>query len=270
MLNQNESKKNLNFFSTWKKFLGNYIIEDHKADAFNPPLNEPNSPKGSSLIALLLNGYSNWDAKHFLYIAENGYQFENSVAFFPLYPFTIRSLVHFWSPSSSESADNFIVTKPDWTQYLLSGCLLNIVYFTLANVYLYKLTNVLFNDNKLISLFSCLFFCINPANVFFSAVYSESLFSLLTFSSLFYLYKYRNTHSKLSLLASLVLTYLSGLTRSNGLVNFGFVAYIFLKLYLAKAKLKNNRDFADNFSEFLKYVWAKSIDSWGLLNSVSF
>jgi hypothetical protein len=84
------------------------------------------------------------------------------------------------------------------------------------------------------------------------------------------LYKYRNTHSKLSLLASLVLTYLSGLTRSNGLVNFGFVAYIFLKLYLAKAKLKNNRDFADNFSEFLKYVWAKSIDSWGLLNSVSF
>jgi phosphatidylinositol glycan class V len=104
-------------------------------------------------------------------------------------------------------------------------------------------------------------FCINPANVFFNAAYSESLYTTLTFSALYYLFKYKNQQNGINLLLSLMLFFLSGLARSNGLVNFGYVGYVYLKIYFSKVKLKNSEAKIGN-------ILSKSINIWGIFNSL--
>lgn len=39
-----------------------------------------------------LQAFASWDGVHFLHIAQNGYSYEHSHAFFPLYPLAVRSL----------------------------------------------------------------------------------------------------------------------------------------------------------------------------------
>ncbi len=216
-------------------------------DAFNPPSTEPTE----NLVEYLFGGYSNWDAKHFLHISKYGYTFEHSAAFFPLYPITIRSLVDFLNRNSIQ------IDSP----HLLCAVFLNFIYFIITVVFLFKLTNILFNNNKLISLFTVLIFCINPANVFFNAAYSESLYTALTYSALYFLYKYKNQHNGVHLLIGLMFFFLSGLTRSNGLVNFGYVGYVYLKIYFSKVKLKNSDAKIGN-------ILSKAINVWGILNSL--
>jgi phosphatidylinositol glycan class V len=147
------------------------------------------------------------------------------------------------------------------SSHLLCAVFLNFIYFILTTVYLFKLTNILFNNNRLISLFTIIIYCINPANVFFNAAYSESLFSALTFSGLYYLYKYKNENDGINLLISLMLFFLSGLTRSNGLINFGYIGYVYLKIFFSKVKLKKNDANICN-------ILSKSIDIWGVFNSL--
>ena len=127
--------------------------------------------------------------------------------------------------------------------YLLGGVLLNLIYFNIATIYLYKLTMILFNNNNPLAVSTILLYSLNPANIFFSAVYSESLFSMLTFSSIYCLYANR-------FLFSVVLVFSSCLCRSNGILNFGYIAYYCLKEHLSSIKI------TQQFSEktcFFKY-----------------
>ncbi|CAF0863187.1 unnamed protein product [Brachionus calyciflorus] len=201
--------KKFNYDLIDSHFVSNHLIEDHEADAFNPP-----KTTKSSLTEFLFNGFGNWDAKHFLHIAEHGYIYEHSSAFFPLYPLTINQLTNFFG------------------NFLLNGVILNFIYFTISVIFLFKLTKITFlNDN--VSLLTILFYVINPANIFFSSCYSESLYSMLTFSGLYFLYSNNE-------LLSVISIFLSGLARSNGLVNFGYLAYFNLKLFFdSEKKFKN-------------------------------
>ena len=154
----------------------------------------------------MIGGFENWDAKHFLHIAKHGYIYEHSSAFFPLYPLLIRllsRLVPF---------------------YTLSAVILNFLFFNLANVYLYKLTLLFFNGNQLVSIYTVLAFSFQPASIFFSAAYSESLYSFLTFAFIYYLHKSRDY-----LILSRSLLFLACLTRSNGLLNFGYLVHLQLQ-----------------------------------------
>lgn len=188
------------------KAIANLTLTDHEADAFKPPGLDRHlqSPLESSLIGAL----TNWDGRHFLNIAQNGYIYEHSVAFFPLFPALVR-----------------LTNAFQLVSYTLCACLINFVLFNVAVVYLYKLTLVVFAHNKQLALLTCVFFCINPASIFFSAVYSETLYAALTLASLYYLLSSR-------LILASILLYLTSLTRSNGLLNAAFFAYFYLRWYV--------------------------------------
>ena len=79
-----------------------------------------------------------------------------------------------------------------------------------------RLTRRLYMDEQLAALSAILFTC-NPASVFYSAVYSESIFALLLFSAL-------SSLAQWPLLAA-ALFGLSTAARSNGIVSGIFVGH---------------------------------------------
>lgn len=86
---------------------------------------------------------------------------------------------------------------------------------------LYNLTLTVF-QSELFALTSSLLFCLNPASIFFSALYSESLFCLLTFSGMWAL-EVGSVHLALVSLA------VSTGVRSNGILSAGYFVYYFLR-----------------------------------------
>lgn len=205
--------KGLLFF----KFLGNLLLPDHESkDAFNPPAN---TSSHQTIIQESLNfalaGLKRWDAIHFIDIAKNGYVFEHSAAFFPLYPLTIRFITTY-------------VLQSD-TLFLPVAVLLNFLFFNISAVLLFKLTLILFTSRN-IAIFTVFSFCINPANIFFSAAYTESMYFMLTLMGLYFLYSNR-------FFRSLLPFSLACLCRSNGILNFGYLAYLILKGFFSAQKL---------------------------------
>jgi phosphatidylinositol glycan class V len=65
---------------------------------FNPPYDRNNNNVLDSIIHKLLGGFIRWDGVYFLHVAEYGYIYENSLAFFPLFPWSVRILANslFW------------------------------------------------------------------------------------------------------------------------------------------------------------------------------
>lgn len=57
--------------------------------------------------------------------------------------------------------------------------------FIAAAWYLYQLGRVVLRDEP-VARTAALLFCINPANIFFSAVYTESPFALFAFAGMYY------------------------------------------------------------------------------------
>lgn len=197
----------------------NSLIPDHNADAFRMPrLHSPSN--GDVLLDILFGGFSRWDAQHFLFIAEFGYIYEQNFAFLPLFPVILRAL-----------AETLLGPLQPWlglhSRLLLASTLLNTVIFVLSAVVLYQLSVAVLQDRRLAAL-SSLLFCLNPASVFMSAAYSESIFMLLSFSGMLHLEKARP-------LTSCTLFALSTAARSNGIINAGFLFHSQLKqciLYL--------------------------------------
>jgi Gpi18-like mannosyltransferase len=114
----------------------------------------------------LLDVWTRWDGAHYLSIARLGYAGSN-LAFFPLYPLTIRLLA-------------FVVGSP-----ILAGLLVSNIAFLIALALLRRLIEDMFDS----ALAGRTIFYIStfPTAVFFSAVYTESLFlafSVATFTLL--------------------------------------------------------------------------------------
>lgn len=105
---------------------------------------------------------------------------------------------------------------------------------------------ILFNNNNPLAVSTILLYSLNPANIFFSAVYSESLFSMLTFSSIYCLYTNK-------FLLAVVLVFSSCLCRSNGILNFGYIAYYCLKEHLSSIKI-TQQFISSEKTSFFKYV----------------
>lgn len=113
-------------------------------------------------------GFANFDGVHYINIARGGYFAHYSQAFFPLYPLLIG-----WLTVNG--------------QYLLTGLMLSNIFLFIALWWLYKLLNL--DYSPIVSFKSLVLLMLFPTAFYFGAMYSESLFLLLTVSSLWFMRK---------------------------------------------------------------------------------
>lgn len=194
------------------QIVSNLCITDHDAGVFvSPKANQTDEHSTChSIINTAFGGLRRWDAEYFLHIAEHGYTYENTLVFYPLYPFGVRyftQLVHLIAPNTCEFSD----------MSLLIAVLLNVIFFVNAATILYDLTMEVFNDRRLARIVTTLF-CFNPASIFFSAPYTESLHCWLSFSVMLYCVRNEWQGAILPLAMSIW-------CRSNGVLNVGFMIY---------------------------------------------
>ena len=171
------------------------------------------------LLKKVFGGFAKWDAVYFLEIADEGYKYEQFMAFFPLYPWTLRALAWIFQPGSK-----FMIIN-EQSSLLVIGWTVNTVCFILAAIALYKLTLRLFGRCK-VALLSSLLFCFNPASIFMSSLYTESMFAFLQFTGMYFLER------EISTLAVLLFS-LGCATRSNGILSCGFISHYFMKKILS-------------------------------------
>lgn len=100
---------------------------------------------------------------------------------------------------------------------MISGLVLNNVAFVAAAAYFYRLSVIILKDSRAAYRASVLF-CFNPASVFYSSLYSESLYALFSLGGVFYLFSGANT-------VAMIMLALSGSARSNGALNAGYFCF---------------------------------------------
>ena len=115
---------------------------------------------------LLLAVWGRWDAVHYLDIATSGYH-GFDMAFFPLYPMLVAGL-------------GAIIGN-----HLIAGLVISNVALFFGLLYLYKLVEHEFD--RAVARRAIFYISIFPTAVFFSAVYTESLFFFLTVASFYYM-----------------------------------------------------------------------------------
>uniref|UniRef100_H3HBV9 GPI mannosyltransferase 2 n=1 Tax=Phytophthora ramorum TaxID=164328 RepID=H3HBV9_PHYRM len=166
---------------------------------------------GASPLAAL----SNWDGVYFTHIALHGYDFEHFHAFFPLYPLLVRWLARLL-PLQPASA------------ILASGWFVSNVSFVLSALFLYRLGRVVLQDEA-VARRAAYLFCVAPSSIFMSAVYSESLMCLLSFSGLYFLARHAEAPKPRRAFRDLVYCSLlfgaASATRSNGILLSSMVPY---------------------------------------------
>ncbi len=114
----------------------------------------------------LLAVWGRWDAEHYIGIATSGYS-GTEPAFFPLYPLLIAGL--------GTLTNN----------HLIAGLLISNAASFFALLYLYKLVEHEFN--RAVAHRTIFYVSIFPTAIFFSAVYTESLFLFLSVASFYYI-----------------------------------------------------------------------------------
>jgi hypothetical protein len=141
----------------------------------------------------LFEPWAHWDGVWFIRIASGGYGSHTSTqAFFPLYPLLLRV----FAPAAAHN-------------YVIAGVVISVACYAGAMAVLYRLVND--EAGARVALWSVVFISVFPMALFFQAVYSESLFLLLTLSSFA---AARRGRWALAGLAGL----LAVLTRSSGLL----------------------------------------------------
>ncbi|RDD45016.1 GPI mannosyltransferase 2 [Trichoplax sp. H2] len=204
--------------------LANNCIPDHLADATHL---EKNASLSSSWIdatlLFLLDGFQKWDAVHYTHIAAHGYNHPRLLAFQPLLPWLLRQF-DLWA--ISPIFGNLVHT---YTRILLIGTTFNISAFAISAILLYKLSYKVL-QNQILAIVSVTMYCINPASIFMSSLYTESLYACCSFGGML-CWQYP-TNLTGYLLGTLAFT-LAVAVRSNGMVLIGFVGYTLL-LYRLK------------------------------------
>ncbi|KAJ0020166.1 hypothetical protein Pint_31359 [Pistacia integerrima] len=193
----------------WRALLSPYdtsasLNPDCLADPV-PPQHSRNNPISSAIE----NGVV-WDSVYFVRIAQCGYEYEQSFAFLPLLPLCIRLLSHtVLAPLVSVFGYRAVLA--------LSGYVVSNVAFLLAAVYFYRLSVMILKDPEA-ALRASILFCFNPASIFYSSIYSESLYALFSVGGLYYLMSGANNIAVICLAVS-------SCARSNGVVNAGYFCF---------------------------------------------
>ena len=111
--------------------------------------------------------FGNFDGVHYLRIAQNGYVYQYTQAFFPLYPILIK-----------------IASTVTFGNFLIPALVISNVSFLAALLLFYKLIKKIYNQK--IAFWSCLFLLTFPTSFYFGSVYTEGIFFLMIISA-FYL-----------------------------------------------------------------------------------
>lgn len=181
-------------------------------------------------MRIFFDGFRRWDSIYFLHVAENGYTYENTLAFCPGFPFLVSLL-----SNSLFLPLHYVMNEA--TVLLISAVLLNIYFFVKSAKALYLLSEKVLGDETL-ALKTAQLYCINPASIFFSAAYSEAAFAFITFNGLLEFEKRNLTRASL-------LFGLSGLVRANGIVNAGFIVYQKAMDFVQQLTSPKWKDFVD-------------------------
>ncbi|OGE06124.1 hypothetical protein A2W70_05260 [Candidatus Curtissbacteria bacterium RIFCSPLOWO2_02_41_11] len=107
--------------------------------------------------------FGNFDGVHYLRIAKDGYVYQYTQAFFPLYPLLIK-----------------FVAFLTFGNFLIAGLLISNIAFFFALVIFHKLVNK-YHGGK-IAFWSCLFLLTFPTSFYFGSIYTEGLFFLMIIS----------------------------------------------------------------------------------------
>ncbi|KAM0855606.1 hypothetical protein ACQ4PT_049672 [Festuca glaucescens] len=187
---------------------------DTSASLHPPCLSSPSfpspAPSYNSTAAAAISSLAIWDGVHFARSAECGYEYEQSFAFLPLLPASMALL--------SRSLFAPLVPVLGYRAVLvISGHVLNNLAFVAAAAYFYRLSVLILKDSGAAYRASVLF-CFNPASVFYSSLYSESLYALFSLGGLFYLFSGANT-------VAMIMLAVSGSARSNGALNAGYFCF---------------------------------------------
>ena len=154
-------------------------------------------------------GHGNWDSIYFNHLAQHGYDYENFGAFFPLYPAIIAGLASLlYLPLQLLMSYSSCV--------VLTSILLNNSLFYVNSLMLFKLSR-LFGLSETKSYQAALLYTLNPASIFLSVGYTESLFSFFVILGLLI----READSQLYFLCFSLATGV----RSNGLSLVFFILY---------------------------------------------
>eukprot|EP01105_Mastigella_eilhardi_P013819 TRINITY_DN3147_c0_g1_i1.p1 TRINITY_DN3147_c0_g1~~TRINITY_DN3147_c0_g1_i1.p1 ORF type:complete len:423 (-),score=97.04 TRINITY_DN3147_c0_g1_i1:1320-2588(-) len=149
-----------------------------------------------------------WDAVYFVELAMHGYTFEHFHAFFPLLPLATSAVAKalWWLPASCEAS-----------RYAIAGIIFTNACFVLSCVVLYRLSQRVLKNQQLVWLATVLY-CLTPANIFMSSIYTESPFALLTLTACLLL------SNRMYWGATLVFA-LASCARGNGIVCCAFLLY---------------------------------------------
>lgn len=172
--------------------------------------------KRNFLSNFLLYPFGNFDAAYYLLIAAKGYTV--NAGFFPLFPLSINLL-------SSLFPNNL----PFLTTQYLAGTILVGFYFICSLIIFYKLLRLDYKAN--IAIWSIVFLLIFPTSFFYAAIFSESLFFLLSLTT-FYLVR-----KKKWLWAGIAGGFLSA-TRLVGIAMLPALLYEYIKDEKSKSLIK--------------------------------
>ncbi|KAN0030844.1 hypothetical protein ACTA71_009489 [Dictyostelium dimigraforme] len=215
------------------------ILNNDKTSINNLKDHSNTSPIVNFLIKRI---FVKWDSIYFIRIAEFGYEHEQNHAFFPLFPLLMNIF------GKALNSFSFIHSLSFSDCIIVSGFIISNLSFVLSAVQLLKLGYIIFNNSEF-AFTATLLYCINPAGVFTTAVYTENLFNLMIFSGLvqvfggdYYLLEMNGrelgTHSMplsrkiwCTTLASLFFS-LATATRSNGILMCGFIIYTYYSSYI--------------------------------------
>uniref|UniRef100_A0A6G1S9J4 GPI mannosyltransferase 2 n=1 Tax=Aceria tosichella TaxID=561515 RepID=A0A6G1S9J4_9ACAR len=263
------------------QLISNLLIEDHNADAYRNKYYKAltdNSglfdmlPVSYRFLYVSIEGFTKWDAQYFLEISLDGYVSEQHLAFLPFYPLVISFIRQNLFGHTRPSFEHFLPTYSiqqiptqdvvsvssleNYIQAALVGVAINnFVLVPLICILLFALTRLVKRSDEVYANTVVWWFCFNPASIFFSSCYSESLFAALTLSALLIIeyrsQKYLSNHPPTIrskryvfeplnhlnrliyiVLPALIPLALASATRSNGLVTIGFIIFQFLVKYV--------------------------------------
>ena len=153
----------------------------------------------------LLNSLVQWDGAHFLNIAVRGYDSVLSHAFMPGLPMVMRLA-------------SFVVKTDSAYWMAIWGLIFVQVSFVFAAIGLYKLSCYLQTSMNINPMRATLFYIFCSANIFQSALYTESPFCMCTFWGIYWLVSDRFWRATLAFSVAMMF-------RSNGILALGYVLF---------------------------------------------